>query len=508
MIDNSENNKRIAKNTLMLYIRMFLIMVIRLYSSRVVLDVLGIDDYGLYNVIGGMVVLFTFVNNAMTDSTQRFLTFELGINNIESLGTVFKTSKIIHLCIAIAFLFILEIFGTWFVSSQMTIPDDRIDACLWVMHFSIFTTILKIICVPYNSLIIAHERMTVYSIISVIEALGLLLIILILPSLDGDKLIFYGILVFIVQVFLQIIYRVYCQTVFEECTINCRLSMSKSFEMIKFAGWNICGNMAQLVSSHGLNMLLNVFFNPAVNAARGIAVTVQGAIGQFSGSFQSAINPQITKSYAKEDIGYMSQLVFSSSKYTYLLLLVISLPLYFQTDYILGLWLKEVPEMTVTFLRLIIGCTILEAIVNPFNVAVGATGNIKKYQLYNGIINMSIIPIVFVSFWIGLPASSAFYIQLILCFISMLARLVIMRQVLGINVQSYFEDVISKCMLVTLISLVLPTICLCLHIGSFLQFILVTLTCLGSTICSSLMIGLNSTERQVLSKYIHARLRR
>lgn len=481
---------------------MIVIMLIRLYASRVILDVLGIDDYGLYNVIAGMVVMFSFLNNAMTDSSQRFLTFELGRNDIKRLALVFRTSKVIHALVALVLFVILEIFGMWFVNTQMNIPEGRLNACLWVMHLSVVTAMLKIITVPYNAIIIAHERMNVFALISVIEAVLLLLILYFLDVIHYDKLILYGILVLVVQVVITCIYMTYCMMRFDLHKRKTTFDRSLFKEMTGFAGWNVCGNMAQLFSTHGLNMLLNVFFTPAVNAARGIAVTVQGAVGQFSGSFQSALNPQITKSYAMGDNSYLSRLIFFSSKFTFYLLTIVSLPLLLETDFAMHLWLKDVPALSVIFFRLILLTTIIEAVVNPVNVAVAATGNIKWYQTLNGIITISVLPIAYILFQSGYPPVAAFVVQLLLCVISFIVRFYIMRGMIEVSIRDYINDVLINCLVVVVVSALVP---LAIHMSlepSWFRFVSVLVASVVCCLVTMWFLGLNSSERQSVCSYL------
>lgn len=499
---DTENNKRIAKNTIMLYLRMISILAIRLYTSRVILDVLGVDDYGLYNVIGGMVVMFTFINNAMTDSTQRFLTYEIGRNSESSVAAVFKTSKYIHFSIAVLFLLVLEIFGYWFICYQMTIPIGRLDACLWVMHLSVVTTILKIINVPYNSIIIANERMSVFALLSIIEAILLLIIVFVLEVVPGDKLIIYGFLILVVQIIMQVCYMTYCHRAFIETKLKPERNEILYREMLSFAGWNVCGNMAQLFSTHGLNMLLNVFFSPSVNAARGIAVIVQGAVGQFSGSFQSALNPQITKSYSSGNLDYLYKLINSSSKYTFYLLLLVAIPTIFEAPYLLSLWLKEIPVLSIVFLRLILITTIIEAVINPFNVAVAATGKIKKYQILNGLITISVLPLAAVAFHFDFGAEYAFLIQLFLCVISFITRFMIMKENIKIDSNKYLKDVILRCITVSVLSIITPWVITHFVQSSMLRLITTIITSFVVTGSTIYTIGITREERLLVSQFL------
>ena len=451
-----------------------------------------------------MVVMFSFLNNAMTDSSQRFLTFELGRNDIQRLALVFKTSKTIHGLVALLLFVVLELFGIWFVNTQMNIPEGRMNACFWVMQLSVVTAMLKIITVPYNAIIIAHERMNVFALISVIEAVLLLLILYFLDVIHYDKLILYGILVLAVQIVVTCIYKTYCIVRFDLPKPKTTFDGTLFKEMTGFAGWNVCGNMAQLFSTHGLNMLLNVFFTPAVNAARGIAVTVQGAVGQFAGSFQSALNPQITKTYAKGDNSYLSRLLFFSSKFTFYLLTIVSLPLLLETDYAMHLWLKDVPALSVIFFRLILLTTIIESVVNPVNVAVAATGDIKWYQSLNGIITLSVLPIAYILFQSGYPPVAAFIVQLLLCILSFVVRFYIMRGLIEVSIRDYINEVLRRCLAVVVISSLVPLV---IHMSiepSWQRFVSVLMTSVVCALTAIWFVGLSSSERQSVRSYLRA----
>lgn len=500
------NNKRIAKNTMFLYFRMIVIMVIRLYSSRVLLDELGVDDYGLYNVIGGMVVMFSFINNAMTDSTQRFLTFELGKSNFKQLAVVFRTSIYIHCVVAVVLFCLLECFGCWFVYNKMNIPDGRTSACLCVMHLSILTTALKIVVVPNNALIIAHEKMKIFAGISIMEAFLLLLSLLSLSLFNHDKLILYGGFVLAVQLIVSAVYYMYCLNNFQETRHKEAVNKSTFVEMLKFASWNMCGNMAQLFSTHGLNMMLNVFFSPAVNAARGVAVVVQGAVGQFVGSFQSALNPQITKSYATNDKLRLKGLIFFSSKITFFLLLIVTLPLYLEADFVLNVWLKEVPQLSVVFFRLIVFVTIVEAIINPINVAVAATGKIKVYQLVNGGVTLLVLPVSYLFFMNGFPPVTAFLIQVVLCVLSSIFRLLIAKFLLDLDIDGYVWEVCTKCIMVAILSIVVPYYVLTIIDSSWIRFVIVICLSLLSSLMFMFGVGINGHERKMIKSVLISKI--
>ncbi len=322
-----ENNKRIAKNTMFLYVRMFFIMAVSLYTSRVVLSTLGVDDFGIYNVVGGVVSMFGFLNGALAVCTQRYLNYELGRGDANRLQKVFITSLTIHALISIIVVILAETIGLWFLYNKMTIPDARMNAAFWVYQFSIITTVVLMMSVPYNAAIIAHEKMSAFAYISVLEVILRLAIVFLLQIGNFDRLIFYAFLMLVVQMSIRVIYGLYCNKHFCETKFRMLWDGTLFREMLGFSGWSIFGNLAGVASTQGLNILLNMFFNPIVNAARGISVQVQNALMQFSVNFQTAMNPQITKSYATGDYNYMHGLIYRSSKFTFFLLYLFSLPI-------------------------------------------------------------------------------------------------------------------------------------------------------------------------------------
>ena len=352
MSEKSENNKRIAKNTLALYARMLFTMAVSLYTSRVVLNTLGVEDYGLYNVVGGFVAMFSFFNAAMASATQRYMNFELGRGDNARLHKVFCTSINIHAIISGVVLLLAETVGLWFVYTKLSIPPERFSAALWVYHASVLASVVMVMSIPYNAAIIAHERMGAFAYISVLEVTLKLLIVYMLVVTDIDKLKLYAVLMLLVQLLIRLIYGRYSGRNFAETHYRRMWDGALFREMTGFAGWNLFGNIAAVAFTQGLNVLLNMFFGPTVNAARGIAVQVQNAIKGFCVNFQTALNPQITKSYASDDMAYMHKLIFTSSKFSYYLLLLLSLPVILETPVILKWWLGIVPGHTVAFVRL------------------------------------------------------------------------------------------------------------------------------------------------------------
>lgn len=501
MADVAANNRRIAKNTLMLYFRMLLIMAVSFYTSRVVLQTLGVVDYGIYNVVGGIVAMFGFLNSAMSSGTQRYLTFELGRGDAEKLRKVFVTSMNIHIIISAIVFVLAETVGLWLLYNKMTIPDDRFNAAFWVYQCSILSTMVMFISVPYNATIIAHEKMSAFAYISILEVVLKLLIVYLLLIGDIDKLILYAILMLAVQVVIRFIYNIYCRRHFEETRYSLMFDQPLFKEMLSFSGWNLWGNMAAVAFTQGLNILLNMFFGPAVNAARGVAVQVQHAVTQFSMNFQTAINPQITKSYATGDYSYMHSLIFRSSRFTFYLLLCICLPVFMEAEALLGIWLKEVPEYSAVFLRLILCVTILDAVANPLMISAQATGRVKIYQSVVGGILLMILPVAYVVLKLGGNPQSVFIVHLIICIIAFIVRLFIIRPMIRLSVTKYIKEVIARCFVVGICAMSVSFAVNVMLDSSLSSSIAVCCVSIMAAAVSSFLIGMTGNERStVLNK--------
>lgn len=498
MSNITENNKRIAKNTLMLYVRMIFMMAVSLYTSRVVLNTLGVQDYGIYNVVGGIVVMISFINSSMSAATQRYLTFELGKGNLPKLKEVFVTSVNIHIIISVIILIIAETIGLWFLLNKMTIPESRVEAAVIVYQCSILVTIVSFISVPYNATIIAHEKMSAFAYISILEAILKLAIVYLLLLINFDKLILYAIFMLVVQILIRLVYGRYCRKHFSETKYSIYLNKKLFKEMFMFSGWNLWGSMAGVASSQGLNILLNMFFSPTVNAARAIAVQVQNAITQFSVNFQAALNPQIIKSYAIQNYEYMHSLIFRSSRFTFLLLMCISLPVFFETDMILKLWLKTVPEYSATFLRIIMCVTIIDAMANPIMTSAQATGKVKVYQSVIGVILLLILPISYATLKLGGAPYSVFIVHLIICISAFITRLLIIRPMINLKLREYFKNVIFKCILTCLMAVVFPLFLKLILHNSIYSSIIICLISVISGLLASFCLGMTSHERKVV----------
>ena len=470
-------------------------MAVSLYTSRVVLNALGVEDYGIYNVVGSVVTMFAFLNGALVTTTQRYLTFELGKGDFDQLKKVFTTSVYIHAIISLLIVILAETVGLWFFYNEMVIPAERMTAAMWVFQLSIVTMVIQVMSAPFNSIIVSRERMGVFAVISILETILKLAIVYLLLALSYDRLILYAILIAIVQTVICGVYITYCRNHFAESYLVRGTNKALLVEMGKFAGWNIWGNLAATFFGTGLNLLLNVFFGPLVNAARGIAVQVEAAVAQFSTNFLMAVNPQITKLYAQNSLNEMHSLLYRSSKFACYLLLMLSLPVIIETQPLLTLWLKIVPDYTVTFLRILLGIVIVDSMARPLMTAAAATGDVKKYQSVIGGILLSIVPIAYVVLKLGGAPTSVYIVHLCICVIAFFTRLLIIRPMIKLSIRSFTSAVILPCVIVSLVAYILSRL-----VKDFLpdSLIGVLLVCFISAVIVALLaylIGLTKGER-------------
>lgn len=403
------DKRRIAKNTLLLYARMFLMILIGLYTSRVILKALGISDYGVYNVVGGMVSMFAFLNSAMVAASQRFISYELGCGDKERLNLVFCTSINIHAIIAVVIFILAETIGLWFVNTQLVIDPDRMVAANWVYQFSVLTFMVTVVSVPYNSCIVAHEHMKAFAYIGIVDACLRLGAVFLLLAFPYDKLIFYAFGVLAVSVVVRIFYGFYCKRNFEECTYRFIVDRRLLKRMFSFAGWSVLGNLGFSFKDQGSNIILNLFYGTSINAARGIAMQVSGLVSTFSSNFSMALFPQITKQYASGNVESCLSLVYSGARYTFYLLALVSIPFLINVDYVLKLWLGTVPEYTSIFLIISMVVSILYTVTGTVTTALQAAGEIKWFQIGICVIMLSELPIGYIFLLYGYPPYYALY---------------------------------------------------------------------------------------------------
>lgn len=498
MENQSANNKRIAKNTLLLYVRMLFGTLVSLYTSRVILQTLGVEDYGVYNVVGGVITMFTFLNGAMSSATSRYITFEIGKGNMEQLKKVFSTALQIHAIIALLIVILGETVGLWFLMNELVIPEGRMDAAMWVYQCSVVTAVVTIMSVPYNADIIAHEKMSAFAYISVLEIILKLAIVYLLVVLPFDKLKVYAVLILMVGLLIRYIYTRYCHKHFEESHYIHHIDKSLLKEMSSFAGWSFWGNLAAILYSQGLNMMLNIFFGPVVNAARGIATQIQGVVQQFVSNFQMALNPQITKTYASGELDKMHSLMFRSARFSFMLLFFLSLPIMLETNYILTLWLGIVPENTVIFARIIIAISLIYTIANPCVIANQATGKVKVYQAVVGGLLLLILPISYIVLKMGAPAYSVFIVHFCVESVAQFARMYMLRNMIDLPLLSYVKNIYLPIMGVVLLSVVLPMLVYNNMQEGIIRLLAVGITCVVSVTMTSLFIGMTRNERTFL----------
>ena len=408
----TQDYKRIAKNTIFLYFRMIITMVVSFYTVRIVLDSLGVIDYGLYNLVASFVVMMTFLNATLTSGTQRFLTFEIGKNNFRKLKQIFSTTLILHGAIALLILLLGETVGLWFLYEKMNIPAGRFDAAFWAYQFAILSTMISVTQVPYNALIIAHEKMHIYAYVSIIEVVLKLLIVYLLYISPYDKLITYGFLLFVVSSAIAMFYRWYVTKQYSESHFEYSLDKEIIKPLLHFSGWNLFGSISGLLSTSGIAILLNIYFGPIANAAYAIALQVNTGLGQFVNNFQTAMTPQITKLYASDNISELNHFLQQNSKFAYLLLWVFVLPIYLKLQYVLSLWLNEVPTNTMIFIKLLLVYSLQYAFMRPLVLAIQATGKVKGIQLTAGILLLMILPISYILLENGFPIYSPFLVMI------------------------------------------------------------------------------------------------
>lgn len=502
MNDSTVNNKRIAKNTLLLYMRMLVMMLISLYTSRVNLNALGVEDYGIYNVVGGVVAMFSVISGSLSASISRFITYELGKGDRERLVKIFSTSVNIQLGLSLLIILLAETVGLWFLNDKMNIPDSRMVAANWVFQLSIFTFVVNLISVPYNAAIIAHERMSAFAYISIFEAVGKLVVAFFIVISPIDKLIFFAFLICIIAFFIRLLYGSYCKRHFNECRYRCIFDKSLLSQMSGFAGWNFIGAASAVLRDQGGNVVINLFCGPAVNAARGIAFQVNSAIQGFVTNFMTALNPQITKSYASGDREYMMTLIYQGARLSFYMLLVLSLPVIVNAHYILVLWLKMVPEHTVLFIQLVLVLAMSESISNPLVTAMLATGNIRNYQIVVGGLQMLNLPVSYVLLRMGMIPETVLIVAIVIAQLCLIARVYMLRGMIGLSAKQYLFKVYLNVLSVFVLSAVIPTILACYLSESFVNFIFI---CASSLLCSFAAVyyvGCNKKERKFVESKI------
>ena len=512
-INNTEtfqaSNKRIAKNTVFLYIRMLILLVISLYTSRVILHALGEEDYGLYNVVGGIVVLFSVVNGVLSSGTSRFLTYELGRGDLGNLKATFSAAFAMHLVAAIVVLLLSETVGLWFLNAKLVIPEARMAAANWVFQFSVISAMLSLTQVPYAATIISHERMDIYAWTGLAEGVFKLLIAILLQyTAIPDKLIAFGILNLVWSVSLQLYYRYYCIKTFPESKLTVVKDKSIYRKMLSFSLWDFSGAMGGTVNTQGMSFLLNIFFGLVANAARGVAVQVESNLQKFADNFMTAVRPQIVKNYAIKNYEGFFNLIFESSKYSYFLLLLVTLPVFMECDYILQLWLVTVPQNTGIFLKWIMVTHLFRSMSRPVIDGCHATGNVKNLNLYTSFVILLTLPLSWLAFKIGYPPVTIFIIHGFLRCLCNFIELYVLKKEIEFSIRYYLRSVMLRCIIVTLLVALPSLILIEVMAPSFIRF------CLNVT-ASVLSVGmgvyffiLNKEHKKKILEMIKGRIKR
>ena len=492
------NTHRIAKNTLMLYFRQILIMLVSLYTVRVVLSVLGAEDYGIYNVVAGVVTMFGFLSGAMATASQRYFSFDLGKNDTEHLKTTFSVTFQIYVLLALVIALLAETVGLWFVNHKLVIPPERMTAANWIFQAAVVSFLLTLITTPYMAAIIAHENMNVYAYVSIVEAGLKLGIVFLLRVLAYDKLIVYGFLLAAVALVNTSLYRFYCHRHYEECKFRFVKDGALFKEIVSYSGWNLFGAAVGVVKNQIINILLNLHFGAIVNAARGIASQVHSAVVSFSQNFSTAMRPQIIKSYAAEQKESALALVFRGCKFTFFLMYVFSLPLILEMNSVLRLWLKNPPEYAVLFTRLSLVDAVVDSISFPIMTLAQATGKIKLYQGIVGGILLLNLPVSWAVLHFGGEAYSVMIVAIFITFAAFVVRLFIVRHLTEFSIRAFFAKVFLPCVLVALLSALLPlAFCNFFKEESFLRLCGSVIISVCSTAFFVLFVGMNRSERNL-----------
>ncbi len=474
-------------------------MVVSLYTSRAILEVLGVEDYGIYNVVGGVVTMFNLFFASMSSAISRFITFELGLGAKGQLPKVFSTSLTVQLIIATAVVVMAEIGGVWFLNHKMVIPPDRLSAANWVLQCSIFTMAVNIFSVPYNAIIVAHERMKAFAYIGILEVLLRLCAVLLLFISTFDKLKIYAVMILGVSFIIRFIYTSYCRRNFAQST-KFRLGVDRELfrRILGFAGWNVIGASSAILRDQGVNIAINLFFGPAVNAARGISAQVNAAVISFISNFTMAINPQITKSYASGDHKYMMNLLFQGARFSFYALLFMALPVLIETPWLLGLWLKNVPEYSIIFVRLALVMSLSESLSGGLITAMLATGNIRNYQIVVGICQMLNFPISYLLLWLGAEPYSTMVVAIVISQICLALRLYMLRGMIGLSARGYLSQVYFNVVVVAALAVIAPVGVNMVMDSGFLRVITVSVVSVISSLTMILYVGCSRSERQLV----------
>ncbi len=481
---------------------MLISMAIGFFTSRILLNQLGVIDFGVYNVVGSIIVLLGFLNSTLSLSTQRFINFELGNSNHQNLQKVYSTSVVIHCVLALLVFVLAETIGLWFLNNQMNIPKDRVVAANYVYQFSIFSAMLSFTMIPQTATMIAHEHMSQYATIGIIDVILRFSVACVLYFIQVDKLIIYALFMFLVVLINYLTYYIYCKKKFPECSFILSKDKQLYREMISFSGWNIFSSISMILNGQVVSIILNIFFGPIVNAARGISTQVNGAIGGFVQNFQIAVNPRIIQTYAAKDFPIFYKLINQSAKFSFFLLLLLVVPVWINIDGILQLWLGNVPEHTADFCRIILISSLINTFSLPLATAANATGNIKIFQLACGIFELLNVPISYLLLKMDNPPEIVYFIQLSITVVTLFTRLIVLKELINLNILQFLKKIVIRCLFVAILSFSLIILTGSFKIYTVLGLIVSIVVTLISTAIFILFLGLNREEKTIVKKLI------
>lgn len=496
-----DKNKRIAKNTLLLYVRMLFLMLVHLYTSRVVLQALGIEDYGVYNAVAGFIALFSMVSNSISAAISRFITFVLGTGEHEKLRKVFSTAIIIQIFIAVIVLVLVELVGVWFLNAKMTIPEGRMIAANWVLQFALLTFVFNLWSTPYNATIVAHEKMGAFAYIGIFDGSAKLAVAFLIMISPIDRLVFYSLLMCFISFVTRLIYTIYCNRNFEECKFEWVFDKKLFKEMFGFAGWNFIGCTSGVLLGQGVNILFNVYLGPVVNAARGITSQVLAAVSQFTTNFYIAVQPQITKSFANNELSDAHILVARSSRLGFFLMMAIAIPIVMESDFVLGVWLKEVPDHTSMFIKILLIDSLFCSFSEPLIKLLLATGKIKKYQILVGGVNLINFPVAWIILYMGGSPELVLMSTWFFSVIALLLRLYMLQEMTDFPVRYFLLSTVLRCIVLCAICMIPAVFINSMMPEGILRFCINIIATEIIVVIMILMFGLNIGERNfVISK--------
>ena len=503
MSNQSANNKKIAKNTLFLYLRMILTLMVSLLTTRVVLKALGVEDYGIYNVVAGFVSMFTFLNTSMSNGIQRFYNFKLGTNDNSSITGVYNSGLQIQGLLAITILILLETIGAWYMHTQMVIPAERMETAMWVFHFSVLSILFVILQIPYSAAIIAYERMDYYAYVSIFDVVAKLLIAYLLMTTNHDRLLLYGFFNLLVSIISFFLYLIYSKNQFKHLTFRFKYYKEYFRPMLSFSGWNIFGSFAYMIKGQGLNMLLNVFFGPVVNAARGISNMIMSAIQGFQGNIVVAFRPQLVQSYSSGEFSRVKNLFYSLSKISYLMLTILSIPIILELDYILNIWLDDViPDYTKSFTILVLVNMVISSLNTPVSQVVHATGRMKNYQIATSVVVCGILPVSWALLKLGYEPNSVYITSLLISMLNQIVCNIYLKKIFPYSLLEYVRNVILPCSIFTVLAPILPLLIIHSIPSSFARLLIVACLSVIASCIVAYIVVLNQSEKMLLLNFI------